>query len=51
MHVLIFSGDWLFVAAPRAELGWFMDPDSDFGWVRASEVRLASMAAQLDWLE
>ena len=51
MHVLIFNGDWLFVAAPRSEPGWFMDPDSDFGWVRASEVRLASTNAQLDWME
>ena len=50
MHAVLRRGDWLLVCVPREEPGWFMDPAGTWGFVRLSELQVASTALQLDWL-
>lgn len=49
MHVVLVDGGWLYVAVPSGDIGWFMDVNSDYGYVRAGDVTIAGTAAQLDW--
>jgi len=51
MHVIMEKGNWLWVVVPRAELGWFMDVDGTYGYLKKSDVLRAGMACQLDWLD
>lgn len=51
MHVLYEEGGWLYVVVPRGEIGWLMDVEGSYGFVRAEDVVTASSALQLDWLE
>lgn len=49
MHVILEEGDWLYVVVPRGDIGWLMDVDGTYGYVRRSDVRVAAMEACLDW--
>ena len=51
MHVVMADDSWLYVDVPRGEAGPLMDPEGMFGYVRRSDVWLASMLCQLDWME
>lgn len=50
MHVLSEQGEWLYVAVPREELGWLMDVDGSFGYVKRDAVDLAATRIQLAWM-
>ena len=41
---------WLYVCIPRGELGWLMDVDGQYGFVKTAEVRTAASLAQLEWI-
>lgn len=49
MHVLLETGDWLYVCVPRNEIDWTMDVNGVYGYVRADEVTQAPTLAQLRW--
>ena len=51
MHVVLTDGDWCFAAVPQGEPGWFMDPASTYGYVRKTDLTLAGLSCQLDWME
>ena len=51
MHVLAERGRWLHVMIPQNEIGWMMDVNGTDGYVLASDVRTASSALQLDWMQ
>ena len=51
MHVLAERGNWLHVMIPQGEIGWMMDIDGTDGYVRKEDVRTASSALQLEWME
>ncbi len=51
MHVLARVGDWLYVCVPRGDIGWLMDIEGEFGFVKGKKVRLGSSGIQLDWTE
>ena len=49
MHVLLEKSGWLYVCVPRDEIGWAMDVNGVYGYVRADEVAQAPSLAQLRW--
>lgn len=51
MHVVLEDGSWYYVCVPQGELGWFMDVNGVFGYVKKRDVITAGMACQLDWAE
>ena len=51
MHVLAERGNWLHVMIPQGEIGWMMDVNGTDGYIRKEDVRTASSALQLDWME
>jgi hypothetical protein len=51
MHVIAVCGDWLYVVIPQGALGWVMDVNGTYGYVKASDVMRAATEIQLDWLE
>ena len=51
MHVIIENGDWLYVDVPREEIGFLMDVDGTFGYVRKADVTFLSIIPGLDWAE
>ena len=51
MHVVFEDGDWLYVDVPRGEMTWLMDPEGSFGYVRKSDVSMASSVCQLEWMD
>jgi hypothetical protein len=50
MHVLSDQGEWLYVAVPRGALGWLMDVEGRFGYVKKEDVDMAATEIQLDWM-
>lgn len=50
MHVIAVRGDWLYVAVPSGPIGWRMDLNSTFGFVRADAVKQGATALQAEWL-
>ncbi|MEA4927424.1 MAG: SH3 domain-containing protein [Candidatus Limiplasma sp.] len=50
MHVIAVQGDWLYVAVPSGAIGWKMDLNSTFGFIRADAVRQGATALQAEWL-
>jgi hypothetical protein len=51
MHVIIENGDWLYVDVPQGEIGFLMDVDGTFGYVRKAGVTFLSIIPGLDWAE
>ena len=51
MHVIIDSGDWLYVDIPREEIEFLMDVEGTFGYVRKADVRFLPTPAGVDWAE
>ena len=51
MHVIIENGDWLYVDVPREEIGFLMDVDGTFGYVRKADVTFLSTIPGLNWAE
>ncbi len=51
MHVIIENGDWLYVDVPQGEIGFLMDVEGAFGYVRKSGVTFLSIIPGLDWAE
>ena len=51
MHVVIENGDWLYVDVPQGEIGFLMDVDGAFGYVRKSDVAFQPTIPGLDWAE
>ena len=49
MHVILEEDDWLYVVVPRGDIGWLMDVDGTYGYVRRSDVRVGALEACLDW--
>ncbi|MBR3742601.1 MAG: hypothetical protein IKN04_19470, partial [Clostridia bacterium] len=50
-HVVIENGDWLYVDVPQGEIGFLMDVDGAFGYVRKSDVAFQPTIPGLDWAE
>ena len=50
-NVVLTDGDWCFAAVPQGEPGWFMDPASTYGYVGKTDLTLAGLSCQLDWME
>lgn len=50
MHVLGEHYGWLYVVVPQKEIGWLMDVDGAYGYVRPQDVAIAPTALQADWL-
>ena len=51
MHVIIEDDDWLYVDVPQGEIGFLMDADGAFGYVRKSDVTFLSTIPGLNWAE
>ncbi len=51
MHVIIDNGDWLYVDVPQGEIGFLMDVEGTFGYVRKSDVTFLSTIPGLNWAE
>lgn len=51
MHVIIEDDDWLYVDVPQGEIGFLMDVDGTFGYVRKADVTFLSIIPGLDWAE
>ena len=51
MHVIIENDDWLYVDVPQGEIGFLMDADGAFGYVRKAEVTFLPIIPGLDWAE
>ena len=51
MHVIIENNDWLYVDVPQGEIGFLMDVDGTFGYVRKADVTFLSIIPGLDWAE
>lgn len=51
MHVMAERGKYLHVMIPEGEIGWMMDVNGIDGYVLASDVRIASSALELDWMD
>ena len=51
MHVIIDNGDWLYVDAPRGEIGFLMDVNGIFGYVRRTDVTFLNTIPGLCWAE
>ena len=51
MHVIIENGDWLYVDVPQGEIGFLMDVNGTFGYVRTGDVTFLSIIPGLDWAE
>lgn len=49
MHVIIENDDWLYVDVPQGEIGFLMDVDGTFGYVRKAGVTFLSNIPGLDW--
>lgn len=51
LHVLGTAGNhglWLHVCVPRGEIGWIMDIEGTYGYLRTSDVRIAPTIQRLD---
>ncbi len=51
MHVIIDNGDWLYVDIPQGEIGFLMDVEGNFGYVRKTDVTFLPAIPGLDWAE
>ena len=51
MHVIIEDDDWLYVDVPQGEIGFLMDADGAFGYVRKTDVTFLSTIPGLNWAE
>ena len=51
MHVLCQEGSWLYVVVPRGDLGWLMDVEGIYGYVKAGDVDIRATGIQLDWMD
>lgn len=49
MYVLADCGDWLHVCIPQGELGYFMDIEGTYGYLRAQDVMQADTPLQLKY--
>ena len=51
MHVIIENDDWLYVDVPQGEIGFLMDVEGNFGYVRKTDVTFLPAIPGLDWAE
>lgn len=51
MHVISEEEGWLYVVVPRDDIGWLMDTEGAYGYVRKEDVVVAATAIQADWTE
>ncbi len=49
MHVIMDAGDWLYVVVPQGELGWFMDINGQYGYLKKDQLDVALTLPQLEW--
>ena len=49
MHVIMDQGDWLYVVVPQGSIGWLMDVDGTYGYIRKSDVKVVATESYLDW--
>lgn len=49
MHVLAENGNWLHVMLTGDELGSMMNPDGTDGYVKADQVKIVKLNAELEW--
>lgn len=50
-HVITEQNGWLYVVVPRGEIGWFMDAEGTYGYVKAGDVFISGSGMKLDWEE
>ncbi len=51
MHIITEQNGWLYVVVPQGDIGWFMDVNGTYGYVKQDDVRTASSSLALDWIE
>ena len=49
--VIIENDDWLYVDVPQGEIGFLMDVEGNFGYVRKTDVTFLPAIPGLDWAE